>query len=40
MGKKKNDFEESDNGVKKEAQPNMVTLDVDMARLMHDNWMP
>ncbi|KAK1645554.1 hypothetical protein QYE76_063359 [Lolium multiflorum] len=40
MGKKKNKFEVSDNGVKKEVRPNRVPLGVDMARLMHGNWLP
>jgi hypothetical protein len=41
MGKKKkNDFKASGSGMKKEVRPNMVPLAVDMARLMHKNWMP
>jgi hypothetical protein len=40
MGKKKNDFEVSDSGVKKETRPNRMPLAVKMARLLHDNWMP
>jgi hypothetical protein len=36
MGKK-NDFEASDNSVKKEAWPNRVPLTIEMARLLHDN---
>ncbi|KAK1615393.1 hypothetical protein QYE76_020910 [Lolium multiflorum] len=38
--KKKNDFEVSDSGLKKEVRPNRVPLGVDMAWLMHDNWLP
>jgi hypothetical protein len=39
MGKKKNDFDASGSGTKKEARPNRVTLPVEVARLMHTNWM-
>jgi hypothetical protein len=40
MGKNKNDFEAPGSGMKKEVCPNRVPLAVDMARLMHENWMP
>jgi hypothetical protein len=40
MGKKKNDFEASDNGTKKVERPHMVLLPVSVARLMHANWTP
>jgi hypothetical protein len=35
--KMKNDFETSGSGVKKEVQPNMVLLGVDMVQMMHKN---
>jgi hypothetical protein len=40
MGKNKNDFEASGSGVKKEARSNRGSFAVDMAQLMHRNWMP
>jgi hypothetical protein len=40
MGKKKNDFEASDIGMKKEARLNRVSLTVDMAWLIHEKGMP
>jgi hypothetical protein len=37
-GKKKHDSEASDSGAKKDARPNRVPHPVDMARVLHANW--
>nr|XP_051205654.1 actin cytoskeleton-regulatory complex protein pan-1-like [Lolium perenne] len=40
MGKKKNNFEASGSGTKKEERSNRVPLPVSVGRLMHMNWTP